>query len=77
MTHIYEDIYEDSVVVISDEFIESVKEDYITIYGEVMGDYKSNKKEIATWWNDSYRMYYDANTALERIPTIRAAAIAE
>lgn len=76
MTHIYEEVYNDSVVIMLDERIDNIKNDYITVYGEVIGDYESNKSRISNWWGSSYTIYIDANNATDRIPLIKAVVVA-
>ena len=75
MTHIYEEVYNDSVVIMLDERIDNIKNDYVTAYGEVTGDYESNKSKISNWWGSSYTIYIDTNNATDRIPLIKAVLV--
>ena len=44
-----------------DERIDNIKNDYVTVYGEVTGDYESNRSKVSNWWGSSYSIYIDKN----------------
>lgn len=75
MTQVSDNVYNDSVVVMLDDRTDFIVNDYVTLYGEVVGSYGSNKKLISKWWGDSYSIYLDANNSNDRIPLVKAVII--